>query len=153
MESIDRITLELMTNRAHYKKYIANTDPIKHQESQDYLRNLEKFRGRILIATQDYLSDPDTSFNLEVNEAFQQFTKTMIRYFEMKELEESGETRFKIHREDCEDEYDNEEDETLFGNIETIARSAADKWQSNTTKFADNQTSSFWGKDRVKKER
>jgi len=152
MESIDRITLELMTNRAHYKKYIASTDPIKHQESQDYLRNLEKFRGRILIATQDYLSDPDTSFNLEVNEAFQQFTKTMIRYFEMKELEESGETRFKKHGEDC-DENENEEDEILFGNIESIARSAADKWQSNTTKFADNRTSSFWGKDRVKKER
>jgi len=140
MESIDRLTLELMTNRTHYKKYIASVDPIRHNEALDYLSNLEKYKTRILTATKAYLSDPDTSFNLEVNEIFIQFTKTMIRYFEMKDFEDSS-----------------DEDETLFPDKmnsppvedERIYH-GEDRDEKSDEKMTNNMRS-FWGKERVSK--
>jgi len=88
MQNIDRLTLELFSSKSTYQKYLAKTDPKKAEENKLFKTNLRKYSRDIMKLTQDYLNNPDqTQVTLEINEMLDNFGKTWIRYFEMKELE------------------------------------------------------------------
>ena len=87
---IDKMTFELMANKTQYQRYLSKTDPLKHREHQEYLEKIHKYRQRIMEMTDDFTSDPEKQVTIEVNEAIHSYMKTMIKYFEIKDLEKEG---------------------------------------------------------------
>jgi len=79
---LDKLTLELLMNKTNYKKYIEKTDPKKFIERQDFLARVRKYRRRILALTEEYLENPDTGVSLDMNQAFDDYVKSAIRYLE-----------------------------------------------------------------------
>ena len=79
---LDKLTLELLMNKTNYKKYVEKTDPKKFDERQQFLARVRKYRGRILSLTEDYLENPDIQVSLDMNQAFDDFMKSAIRYLE-----------------------------------------------------------------------
>jgi hypothetical protein len=133
-EFIDKLTLELLMNRNHYNRYISQTNPQKFREHQEHLQNLEKYRDSILEITESLLTDPDRQITTEVNNEFDVYVKTLIRYFHMKELENNsnnnnGGSKYVSTEDDSED--------TLFGESGSRARRPP--------------THSYWGKESVVK--
>jgi len=107
MEIIDKLTLELLMNKNTYSRYIEKTDPNKHKEEQEFRKKIHKYKSRMLSLTMKYLDDQHFQINHEMNEMFYNYSKTMVKYFEMNDLEVS-----------C--FYSNEkvDDDTIFENID-----------------------------------
>lgn len=135
-QDIDKLTLELLTNKSQYKKYLAKTDPEKHRASQEYLEKIEKYRYKIQSIFTQLLDDPDKQITHEISQDFHTFVKTAIHHFEMKELERDADT-YK-HDKFVEDE------DVLFGNCDE--RDELIEHDNPST------TKSFWGKPIIKKE-
>lgn len=126
---IDTITLELFTNKKHYKKILSTINPEKHAEVKREWNKLQKYRGSILNLTEAFLSDPDLQVSVDVNDAFLVYARTLIRHFQQKELENRS--------------MDNDDDdEVLFGNMDDAGEH--DEPEPDPKK-------SFWGKERVVK--
>lgn len=125
MDEIDKITLQLLTNKNQYNKYLSKEDPKKFKEHQEYLENINKYRFKILNLSKHFLENPESCINLEMDEMFYIFAKTTIRYFEMKEVE-------------IQNFYNSsdQEDDTLFGTIDEKEKG------ENPSK----EMNSFWGK-------
>ena len=107
MEAIDKLTLELLTNKTQYKKYLAKEDPEGSKKQQDYLGKIKKYRSKILGLSKDFLENPEKSFNREMNEMFKIYAETAIKYIEMREIEREN----LFNKDDFEEK---EEDEVLF---------------------------------------
>jgi len=89
MENIDQLTLELLMNKTNYYKYIEKTDEKKYKEREEYIKNVKKYKLRILEITQRYLEDPDLQISLEMNDMFSDYCKTCIKHFQIKTFENS----------------------------------------------------------------
>lgn len=90
MESIDKLTIELMMNRRQYKKYLANTDPEKYSENQEFIKKIKRNTRKMKEMTAAFLENPEeVSYNTTVNEMFTQYAKVLIQYIEMKEYDET----------------------------------------------------------------
>jgi len=87
METIDKLTLELLMNKNTYNRYIEKTDPNKHKEEQEFRRKITKYKSRIIQMTLKYLDDPNFQVNNELNNMFSEYSKTFVKYFEMNDLE------------------------------------------------------------------
>jgi len=126
-EFIDKITLEMLMNKNHYNRYLSQTDPKKHQEHLNHLEKIRKYRSKIINVTTDFLNNPEHQITTEVNEAYDNYIRTLIRHYECKEMENPEET--------------SQDEDMLFGNmIETIE----DDGEQPTMK-------SYWGKHKVQK--
>lgn len=79
---LDKLTLELLMNKTNYKKYIEKTDPKKFIERQEFWARVRKYRRRILALTEEYLENPDTGVSLDMNQVFDDYVKSAIRYLE-----------------------------------------------------------------------
>jgi hypothetical protein len=75
-------------NRNQYKKYVEKNDPTKHIENEKHLQKILKYKNRISNITNDLLDNPETMITLDVSQSFDRYMRTLIRYFEMKDLEE-----------------------------------------------------------------
>jgi hypothetical protein len=84
---LDKLTLELLMNKTNYKKYIEKTDPKKFDERQNFLARVRKYRGRILSLTEDYLENPDIQITLDMNQAFDDYMRSAIRYLEDQDIQ------------------------------------------------------------------
>jgi len=131
---IDKMTLELLMNKTQYNKYISKTDPKKHAEIDEYLNNIKKYRHLISELTTDLLDEPNKPITIEINEAFEYYVKSLIRYFKMKEIESAN-------------NYNDDQDDILFGNID-------DNINDNNVHCHDDDDDaslmkSYWGKDKV----
>lgn len=84
---LDKLTLELLMNKTNYKKYVEKTDPKKFDERQNFLARVRKYRGRILSLTEEYLEDPDIQVTLDMNQAFDDYMKSAIRYMEDQDIQ------------------------------------------------------------------
>ena len=109
MESIDKLTLELMMNRQQYKKYLANTDPEKYSENREFMQKINRHSRKMKEMTSTFLENPEVSYNTAVNDMFIQYAKVLINYIEMKEYDESD-AGFTDHPEG----EDVEEDSRMF---------------------------------------
>jgi len=132
-EFVDKLTLELLMNKNHYQRYISQTNPKRYAEIQEYYDNIELYRGQIDSLTEELLNEPQKQITIGVNEAFENYMKTLIKYFQMKKLEGGSGGKKNSG-------YDN--DDVLFGNM------------SNTDGDTDIRTpsKSFWSKERVVKQ-
>jgi hypothetical protein len=136
-EMIDKLTLELLMNKSHYKRYIANADPTKHAEMVKHNALITKYKYKIMNITNDMLSDPSKQITTSVNEAFNGYVKTLIQYFQMKELENKS----NEHSDD---------DDVLFGNMNEDGCATAESEQVETV---EPVMKSFWGGSRVVKQK
>ena len=136
-EMIDKLTLELLMNKTHYKRYIANADPTKHAEMVKHNSLITKYKYKMMNLTNEMISDPSKQITTNVNEAFNGYVKTLIQYFQMKELENKS------------NEHSDEED-VLFGTMTEDDSQAVESEQVETIEPA---MKSFWGGNRVVKQK
>jgi hypothetical protein len=118
---IDNLTLELLINKNHYKKYLSTKNPEKYKEYQDFCLSLASYSNDIIEITENLLLNPKNEISREITESFEQYVKACIYHLEMKKIEKHD--YYNSRRYD-----DIDEEETLFGNIEPI------------------HSSSYWGK-------
>ena len=129
---IDKVTLEFLMNKNQYKKYISKTDPSKHIQNEKYMNKIYNYKNKILELTNELLNNPERQITLDVNESFDIYVKSLIRYFETKEMEKSdNDTLFEKIDED---------------NIETI-REPEMEYDS----IPEPNKKSYWGLQRVVK--
>jgi hypothetical protein len=74
-------------NKQQYNKYLAIKDPSKYDEVQQYLIKIKKYKDIILEITEEYVVNSNKQNTNELDEAFQQYSKSCIRFIEMKNLE------------------------------------------------------------------
>lgn len=84
---VDRLTMEYMMNRQHYKKYLAKTDQKKYQETQHKTQLVETYQEDLQDMVHDLLTDfiargNFTKYTNEVNQCFETFMNACLRYFE-----------------------------------------------------------------------
>jgi hypothetical protein len=94
--------------------------------------------------TKELLKNPDKSFNTETNDIFIEYTKVLIRYIEMKDLEDSNEnsSSSSSSAKFCEDE------DMLFNVIEEPKQP---DYESEVEPDSDNDCEVHWSKDKVRK--
>jgi len=127
---IDDMTLSLLMNKTLYKKYILkNEDSTNEYEEQSVLDN-RMYRSKILDITSQMIDSPDLEISYDINNIFLAYTKKIVHYLKMKEVEKQNKYNF-YNKE--------EEDDVLFGSID----------ESNTSNV--EKASSFWGKESVVK--
>ena len=141
METFDKLSLELLSNRSQYNKYLYKSDPNRFGEQDKFLLSIQKNKERILELTREFLENPSKDFNLSVNEMFTNYAKILIQYLEMNDLD--------IVR--SSNESDAEDSDVLFGEIETTEEEKEDI--NERFEILENiEKKSFWGST-VKKEK
>jgi hypothetical protein len=90
METIDKLTLELLMNKNTYNRYIEKTDPSKHKEEQQFRKKINKYKARMISLTIKHLDNPNFQINNELTSIISEYAKTFIKYFEMNDLEISS---------------------------------------------------------------
>ena len=133
METIDKLTLELLMNKNTYSRYIEKTDPSKHKEEQQFRKKINKYKSRIISLTMKHLDDPNFQINNELSSMISEYARTFIKYFEMNDLDIS-----------C--FYDNEKEEndqedTLFGKIDTMDTKHIEKFENDFSSVDANDGS------------
>jgi hypothetical protein len=87
METVDKLTLELLMNKNTYSRYIERTDPSKHKEEQEFRKKIKKYKSRMISLTMKHLDDPNFQINTELSTMISEYARTFIKYFEMNDLE------------------------------------------------------------------
>jgi len=158
MESMDKLSLELLTNRRQYRKYLDKVDPKKFEETEELRANAVKYRSRIIAAIKDHLYDTTQSFNAEIDEILPTLMRQFIKFFELQDMEKKAEKRYGGWQMDGPDEEDavdsleereeegeeeeREEDEAFAeGHIEEITLPS----------IGQGYMKSYWGKSCIKK--
>lgn len=106
---INKLTLEMFMNRKNYGKYLEKSDPDGHAKQREYKQKLRKYMIDIVNITSKMIEDPDDSPNQEIKNAFSDFSKSIIKYYEMREIEHTNPSRFTNN-----DTYDDSNDDTMF---------------------------------------
>jgi len=100
-EYIDKLTMELLLNKSHYAKYLAKTDPKKHDEYKLFKSNLRKYSVDIIDITSAMIENPKNALSADIEETFDAYVKSLLRHFELKEIENPpDETRHNAKDED-----------------------------------------------------
>ena len=120
-EYIDKITLQFLTSKAQYSKYLSTSDPKKFEEQQTHIGKIAKYSNVIMSMTEEYCANPNKQRTNEMDEAFHNYVRTCIKYMEMKELEGTCEHRNR----------NEEEDEVMFDS----ARPVHTYWGKGAKKF------------------
>jgi hypothetical protein len=82
---VDKLTMEFMMNRTHYKKYLAKTDTNKYQRLTEQLSYIKTHEDDIEEITTNLLQDfirhgNFTKYNTIVNTAFEEFLYSCVGY-------------------------------------------------------------------------
>ena len=142
--SIDKLTLELLINKQQYSKYLSKTDPKKYDEFKEYKSILRKYAVDIIDMTSQLIENPNHPYSVEIEESFNAFSKSIFRYFEMKELEQSNE--YNQH-------YKKDED-MMFAHCETpLLEEDAENETDSLEETPTKTMKSFWGGHRVIKQK
>ena len=130
-EYIDKLTLELLINKTHYHKYLSKSDPKKYDEYKEYKAKLRKYGVDIIDITSQLIEDPKKMYSNDIEESFHSYVKSIIKYFEIKEIQDSN----------TQSEYNNE-DEVIFTKFDN---------ENNQSDENSDQMKSYWGKEKVVK--
>lgn len=87
MDSVDKLTLELFTNKTQYKKYLSKSDPDKYRLLEEKREKCEKYKKEILEKTEKLLYFPDLAVSALVQETFDNFVDVLIKEMETNALE------------------------------------------------------------------
>ena len=136
-EFVDDVTLKFLMNKNHYHKYLSHSDPKKHAELEEYFSNIRKYKMDIMRLSNELIENPRKQINTEINDIFEAFMKSLIKYFKYKEIENAG----------------SDEEDMLFGYSMNQKNGDADADADADVDLAPitSPMGSFWGKDRIKK--
>ena len=83
----DSLTIELLSNKTQYKKYILSKEnPEKYDEYIQFLKSCKKHQNSIQRLLEDLLIQPEhESYDKEIKYAFEVFAKTCIKYLDNNE--------------------------------------------------------------------
>ena len=81
---IDEITMKLLSNQTSYSKYLHKTDDSRHQEEQQFIEDCKTFKQDIQKITNELCKCRQHTYGSDVNEAFNNYARTLIRYLEVK---------------------------------------------------------------------
>ena len=87
---INSITMNFLMNKSQHNKFVSIEDPVKYQREQRHVRSLIKHKNEIINLTRRLICEPDTQITTDVNESFNDYTRTLIRYLKMKDIENKG---------------------------------------------------------------
>lgn len=124
MNEIDLLTLKLLTSKRQYNHYLANANPEKSAEIEEYKQKVEKYVPKMKTLIGKYFENPETQTSNDVDDVIENCFKTLIKHFEMQDFEKKNS-----------EEEEEEEEETLFGNC------------VEETKPSDSKSNSYWGKN------
>lgn len=133
MNSIDKLTLELLINKSQYKKYMQKNNPAKYSENQVYLGKIQRYRNKIEYMFSTLIENPETQITSDIDRDFTHFVKTCIQYFELKEMENTS----TDHNGDPLD------DETMFSNIDNSEKYSGCKAAAIQSKSRECSSSEF----------
>jgi hypothetical protein len=140
MDRIDKLTLEYLMNKNTYNRYIEKTDPNKYKQEQEFREKINKYKSKMISLTLQYLDNRDFQVNNELDVMMNEYEKTLIKYFEMKDLENVNEYT------DVNDDQD-----TMFVNMESDS-SIIDSSSSNIDFDSSNMDSKKSSKYKILKE-
>jgi hypothetical protein len=103
MNDIDKITLELFTNKTHYKKYLSKIEPDNYNEIKEFREKCIEYKHEILVKIEELLTTTTTNEFLNSQDPFFIFTSELI-----KEIERKKEVYFEEEEEESEN-YDDED--------------------------------------------
>lgn len=153
MNAIDQLTLKLLTSKKRYNNYLANANPEKSSEIQEYNQKVQKYVPRIKKLIGKYLENPETQTSNEIDDMLESCFKILIRHFEMQDFEE----KCAKHGYDATDS--SEEEEMMF---QACDQEACDQEAEGLDQEGDNEVSdnegdnedlepvkpnSYWGKN------
>jgi hypothetical protein len=95
-----------------------------------------KYKFKIIELTNNLLSDPTKQITTDVNEAFAGYIKTLLMYFQMKDLENAATNR-------------SDDEDILFGDIDDVETD----YGTNETVNIEPLMKSFWGGNQVLKQK
>ena len=132
MNDMDKLTLELFTNKNQYKKYLSKIEPENYNEMKFFREKCLEYKDEIMKQVEILLlGNDDDIYNHFIQDSFGIFARELIKDIE-KKSEKEIESDNAIYAEEDYDE--DEEDEMLF---------PPDKMVEPVEKY------SFWGKERV----
>jgi hypothetical protein len=92
----------MFSNKTHYKKYLAKTDPSRYSAQQGFIDKIAKNREKINTMFSILLENPEKPITTDINESFDQFVKSCLNHFHMEKLA-------KMHDQD-KDDYDSDDE-------------------------------------------
>ncbi len=141
MNSIDSLTLQLLTSKKKYNNYLSTTDPVKAQSNNDYIRDVKKNKLRLQSLLGAYLENPEKQTTNEVDNSIEMCFKSLLRHFSMRDREDKS-ARYGYDEEDSTDE-----DDAMFKdeNDEKEEEAEYDESEDNYTDNVAPVTQSLWG--------
>ena len=82
---IDEITMKLLSNQTTYSKYLHKIDDSRYQEEQQFIEDCKTFKSDIQKITNELCKCKQHTYGSDVNEAFNNYARTLIRYLEVKQ--------------------------------------------------------------------
>ena len=87
---IDDITLQLISNKSQYNKYLNINNPERNNELQEYYQSIKAHKQDILQILRGYIDDPEEQISVDMNNALEMFVKSCLKHFELKQAESSN---------------------------------------------------------------
>ena len=147
MNAIDQLTLQLLTSKKRYNSYLANANPEKSAEIDEYHAKLKKNIPRIKSMIGRYLEDPETQTSNDIDEAMEHCFKILIRHFEMLDYEEKCAKNGYDMTDSSEDEYDKGDDEQEEEQLDDDEREEHVEEGRVHKEMNKPPPNSFWGKN------
>jgi hypothetical protein len=146
---IDKITLELLTNKPRYKKYLETTDPKQYSKINQLHHSINKYKHIIMDITNELCNNPDDNSRTDdITKSYIDFAKNCIKYIKTKELETDNPYNNNINIKD---------DEYMFSECDDIERKIKNDYKvydnNDTTKdynSDDSEVQSYWGEGAIK---
>jgi hypothetical protein len=135
MNDMDKLTLELFTNKLQYKKYLSKIEPNNYNEIQEFREKCIEYKNEIMIKVEELLNSDDM---FQVQDPFYRFINDIIQ-----EIEKEKEREKYISDEEKEEEDD--DDDILFppDKMNNYKEEEGKEERNVLEKY------SFWGKERV----
>ena len=91
----DSLTIELLSNKTQYKKYIlSKEDPMKYEEYMVFLKKCKKYQHYIVNMVSNLIVQPEhESYDENTKQAFESFVKKCINYREDKDTYNYNKTK------------------------------------------------------------
>ena len=143
MNDMDRLTLELFTNKSQYKKYLSKIEPENYNEMQSFREKCLEHKCEILKQVEILLNETDDNDNQNQNhyiqDSFGIFAREIIKEIERKRQKEvDSDNDNEIYDNEDDDDIDNDDEDMLF---------PPDKMVESESEPVEKY--SFWGKERV----
>ena len=140
MNEIDQLTLKMLTSKKRYNHYLANANPEKSAEIEEYNQKVQKYVPQIKKLIGKYLENPETQTSNDIDDVIESCFKILIKHFEMQEYED------KCAKHGYDETDSSEEEETLFK--EEVEEEEVEEEEVEEEEVSNKpKPNSYWGKN------